>query len=197
MPVLQAAQVGYAELVAAVLSSCPRLKQLSLLQQRRRSDVGLGEAAATVPTPASTPLLSMVETTLPFVLQWVLRAPPGRLASLQHLEIRPLRHSVRDVVTSLAQALPAMTNLRCAHSARFSLGLMGGGHAALWLSHQWPLHWRALFSKERARPPVIASLACRTLQLKLHVDSLRQANGDECCIGLLADALMVGGARSV
>lgn len=104
---LQEAKASYAKLVATALSSCPRLKEPILMV-----NVGWSEELAALPAPTCCPPLTLVKTQSPFVVPWLSRALPGQLASLRNLDIGPLQHPVRGVVTSLAQALPAMPDLR-------------------------------------------------------------------------------------
>lgn len=141
---MQAGQVSYVNFVTAALSACPRLKQLTLYEGRdedtgllRQMTFGPVESMlesddpppfftpppslrtipprAVMPPPVSLPRsLKTFNSDAPAMLQGVLRAPPGQLSSLQHLDIGPVEHSVRGVMASLAQALPAMTNLRYA-----------------------------------------------------------------------------------
>lgn len=105
---LQAAQLSYAGLVAAALSSSPRLQEVVSMVYAGLSE----ELVATLAPAAFPPRLANLKVISPFVLQWTPRVSPDQLVSLQHLEVGSLGQAVRAVVTSLAQALPAMTNLR-------------------------------------------------------------------------------------
>lgn len=110
--VLQEAIASYTEVVAAALFSCPSLKQLVLGHDRWP----LREELVALPPPTFSPL-TLLKTSSPFVVQRIAQASPGQLASLQHLEIGPVMDPfglqfMHGVMTSLVQALPAMTNLR-------------------------------------------------------------------------------------
>lgn len=124
---LQEALISCAKLVAAALSSCPRLIELRLV-----TNWSFGQE---LPVPAPTflsPLRTLMTNTslVPF---WAHQAGQP-LASLQHLDIGPLDPEfVHGVITDLAQALPAMPNLRYAQSAANQptyIGLMQGHEPA-------------------------------------------------------------------
>lgn len=111
--VLQEAVASYTEFVAAALFSCPSLKQLVLGHDHLWH---LREELVDLPPPTFSPL-TLLKTSSSLVVQRIAQASPGQLASLQHLEIGPGMppfglQPEHGVMTSLARALPAMTNLR-------------------------------------------------------------------------------------